>query len=75
MTCEECGKPLIPAPARFDGEYTTVGYYPCKCSRAAWLDCECRQHGGTLEEHREFCCDPTAIDKLRGWVSHVFALS
>jgi len=27
--CRKCGKQLIPAPARFDGEPAIVGYLPC----------------------------------------------
>lgn len=27
--CAACGAPLEPAPARRDGEFTYVGYYPC----------------------------------------------
>lgn len=29
--CEYCGETLIPAPARFDGEATFVGYMPHTC--------------------------------------------
>ena len=29
--CEYCGSELKPAPARFDGEPTFVGYLPCNC--------------------------------------------
>lgn len=28
-TCKVCGKELIPADARWDGEPTTVGFNPC----------------------------------------------
>lgn len=28
--CQECGQPLIPAPARVDGELTYIGYFPCR---------------------------------------------
>lgn len=31
--CEYCGKALIPAPARFDGEETFVGYLPHSCTQ------------------------------------------
>jgi hypothetical protein len=31
--CVGCGKPLIPCPARFDGEDTFVGYFPCTCNK------------------------------------------
>lgn len=33
--CPECGRPLQPAPAHWDGEATTVGYLPCpRCQPA-----------------------------------------
>ena len=56
MNCEKCGREMIPAPARFDGEETTVGFFPCVCSRTAWLSCGCREYGSTYEEHMEHCC-------------------
>lgn len=33
MKCEICGAELKPAPAKFDGEFTYVGYLPCNCTR------------------------------------------
>ena len=38
--CSECGLELTPAPARFDGEPTFVGYYPCQCDEARAEDAE-----------------------------------
>lgn len=38
MECERCGMSLRPAPARFDGEHTTVGYLPCTCAPIAPLN-------------------------------------
>jgi len=31
MKCKKCGRILRPAPAKFDGESTYVGYLPCPC--------------------------------------------
>lgn len=31
--CEHCGVELKPAPARWDGEATFVGFIPCACQR------------------------------------------
>jgi len=28
--CKQCGEEMFPAPARWDGEPTFVGYLPCK---------------------------------------------
>ena len=55
MNCEMCGREMRPAPARFDGEDTFVGFFPCVCSRTAWLNCGCREYGSTYEEHLEHC--------------------
>lgn len=53
-TCETCGRELSPAPARFDGEDTFVGYMPCVCSRTAWLNSADKWEGGiTYEEYLE----------------------
>lgn len=38
--CKVCGKQLIPAPARFDGEATYVGYFPHDCQRAPQVNKE-----------------------------------
>jgi hypothetical protein len=32
--CELCGAELDPCPARFDGEGTYCGFYPCQCDEA-----------------------------------------
>lgn len=29
---------MIPAPARWDGEPTTVGFYPCRCDESIMTD-------------------------------------
>jgi len=55
MNCEKCGREMRPAPARFDGEDTTVGFFPCVCSREAWLNCSCRENGSTYGEHLQHC--------------------
>ena len=55
MNCEKCGREMRPAPSRFDGEDTTVGFFPCVCSRTAWMNCSCREYGSTYEEHMEHC--------------------
>ncbi len=34
----KCGRELIPAPARFDGEFTYVGYFPCRCDEPIMTD-------------------------------------
>jgi hypothetical protein len=31
--CAKCGKQLIPAPARFDGEFTFVGFLEHDCNQ------------------------------------------
>lgn len=36
MQCDFCKKPLVPADARWDGEPTTVGFWPCPCSKYDW---------------------------------------
>jgi len=50
--CKICGRVLIPAPARFDGVPTFVGFYPCMCSEPF------RTLNGTFypgtKEHDEF---------------------
>lgn len=35
--CKQCGKELIPAPAKFDGEATFVGYMPHDCQPKVYL--------------------------------------
>ena len=35
--CPDCGRKFLPCPARWDGEPTTVGFYPCVCSYESWL--------------------------------------
>lgn len=46
--CSACGRELIPAAARWDGELTTVGYRPCRCSREMWLE---HHQGETYPEY------------------------
>ena len=62
MNCEKCGREMRPAPARFDGEDTTVGFCQCVCSRTAWLNCGCREYGSTYEEHLENCAKVTSAN-------------
>jgi hypothetical protein len=38
--CKDCGRKLTPCPARFDGEPTYVGFYPCQCNEARIEDVE-----------------------------------
>lgn len=38
MNCDKCGKSLRPAPAWFDGEETTVGYWPCLCCQESAVE-------------------------------------
>ena len=52
-TCPDCGREMKPCPARVDGEDTFIGFYPCVCSRAAWLNDECREYGVSYEEYLE----------------------
>lgn len=33
MNCKLCGREMQPAPARWDGEPTYVGYMPCACDK------------------------------------------
>jgi hypothetical protein len=54
-TCPRCGRELIPASARWDGEDTTVGFRLCDCSHDAYLDSDERWNGGmNYEEYLEF---------------------
>lgn len=53
---------MSPAPARHDGEPTTVGMLPCVCSRTAWLSS--RRDGETYSDYTvrmnaEFPIKPT----------------
>lgn len=36
--CENCGREMRPAPARWDGEPTFVGFHPCACDRPIMTD-------------------------------------
>lgn len=37
MKCKKCGKELKPAPAKWDGEPTSVGFLPCDCKDNPYL--------------------------------------
>jgi hypothetical protein len=39
MNCKLCGREMRPAPARWDGEPTYVGHFPCACNRPIMTDC------------------------------------
>jgi hypothetical protein len=46
---------MVPAPARWDGEPTTVGFFPCECSREAWSESDEHWEGGlNYEEYLDF---------------------
>lgn len=79
MKCEQCGRALRPAESKTDGEDTFRGFWPCKCSREAWLDSEAHAHGVSFEEYnaaineacpwcgqyRDVCaCDPPSDGKV-----------
>jgi hypothetical protein len=34
QNCKLCGRELKPAPAKWNGEPTYVGYYPCPCNES-----------------------------------------
>lgn len=51
-TCDNCGKELVPAPAklRADGEQTYCGFYPCACDKEIMTDFGIVSPG--TEEHK-----------------------
>lgn len=50
--CKDCGRKMRPAPARRDGEETTVGYFPCECSWTYYNNHIAGQ-GLSYEDYRE----------------------
>jgi ribosomal protein L37AE/L43A len=36
VNCQYCHRPRIPAAARWDGEPTAVGFWPCPCTKYDW---------------------------------------
>lgn len=59
--CESCGRPMIPAPARFDGEDTFVGFMPCACSWTAFLDN--RFDGESFDDYKSRIGNPAANER------------
>lgn len=57
----KCGRELTPAPARWDGELTYVGYYPCRCDDPIMTDYGTVYPG--TPEHNAFL-KPLKTDKL-----------
>lgn len=59
--CTDCGRKMIPAPSWFDGQRTTVGFMPCRCSWCVYLDRH--EDGEDYAEYKErinrrsSCCD------------------
>lgn len=51
--CPDCNRALIPAPARSDGEPTTVGFMPCVCSKEAWSNSVDAENGVCFEDYHD----------------------
>lgn len=63
--CEHCGTTLIPAPARFDGEATFVGYMPHTC-KTIKQDERQREVGGTDTDP---VCKTDLFKQLKGMIA------
>jgi len=61
MNCPDCGREMIRAQARFEGQETTCGFRACRCSWTCYL--ENKEDGEGFQEYRQRMNEDHALSK------------